>query len=288
MDAAFERIDALPRTSWKFHVRSEPRFGFRWHFHDEYELTLITRGTGRRFVGDSLEAYDPGDLVLFGEDLPHAYVSDTADGNEAVVLQFRRSFLGPELFDAPDFAAVGTLLARSRRGLAYPRALGSALRARMHGLGSLDGAERTLGLLGLLVELARVPDPRPLASQHYQPTLNVTTRARIDAVCRFLQEAYDRPVNLAEVAAVAHLTPAAFSRFFQREMGRTLTAYLTELRISAACRLLASTDLPVATIAGRCGYGNLANFNRRFRVLKQMAPREYRRAFVAPRAVPFR
>lgn len=280
MDAAFERIDALPRTSWKFHVRSEPRFPFRWHFHDEYELTLITRGTGRRFVGDSLEAYDPGDLVLFGEDLPHAYVSDTADGNEAVVLQFRRSFLGRELFDAPDFAAVGALLARSRRGLAFPP--GALPEARMRGLGRLDGAERTLGLLGVLVELARIPDPRPLASEHYQPTLNVTTRARIDVVCRFLQEAYARPVTLAEVAAVAHLTPAAFSRFFQREMGRTLTAYLTELRISAACRLLASTDLPVATIAGRCGYGNLANFNRRFRALKQMAPREYRRAFVTP------
>lgn len=278
MDAAFERIDNQPRSSWKFQVRSEPRFGFRWHFHDEYELTLITGGTGRRFVGDSIEPYDPGDLVLFGEDLPHTYVSDGQDGNEAVVLQFRRSFLGGGFFDSPDFAEVRAMLARSRRGLAYP--FGPEFEPRMRRLGTLDAADRTVGLLGLLVELSRRSDPRPLASEHYQPTLNVTTRARIDAVCRFLQDAYGRPVTLAETAAVAHLTPAAFSRFFQREMGRTLTAYLAELRISAACRLLVSTDLPVAAIASRCGYGNLANFNRRFRALKEMAPRDYRRAFV--------
>ncbi|HVX44390.1 MAG TPA: AraC family transcriptional regulator [Mycobacteriales bacterium] len=279
MDAAFERIDNLPRSSWKFQVRSEPGFPFRWHFHDEYELTLITRGTGRRFVGDSVEPYDPGDLVLFGEDLPHAYVSDGEDGNEAVVLQFRRSFLGAELFDSPDFAPVGAMLARSRRGLAF--AGGAAYEEDMRRLGTLDAPDRTLGLLAVLVDLARAEPPRPLAAEHYQPTLNVTARAQIQAVCQFLQEAYSRPVTLAETAAIAHLTPAAFSRFFQREMGRTLTAYLTDLRISAACRLLMSTDLPIATVAGRCGYGNLANFNRRFRALKQMAPREYRRAFVS-------
>lgn len=279
MDAAFERIDNLPRSSWKFHVRSEPGFPFRWHFHDEYELTLITRGTGRRLVGDSVEPYDPGDLVLFGEDLPHAYVSDGDDGNEAVVLQFRRAFLGPELFDTPDFAPVGAMLARSRRGLAYPAGVGARLEAGMRRLGTLDAPDRTLGLLGVLVELSRAEGARPLAAEHYQPTLNLSARARIGAVCQFLQEAYARPVTLAETAAIAHLTPAAFSRFFQREMGRTLTAYLAELRISAACRLLMSTDLPIATVASRCGYGNLANFNRRFRALKQMAPREYRRAF---------
>jgi AraC-like DNA-binding protein len=48
------------------------------------------------------------------------------------------------------------------------------------------------------------------------------------------------------------------------------------VRITAACRLLLETDRRVADIAADTGYANLSNFNRRFRALKEMSPREFR------------
>jgi len=78
MRAAFEHIEPTAQLSWKLHVRREQRFDFLWHFHREYELTLITKGSGTRLVGDGVQDYVPGDLTLIGPEVPHTYVSQSS------------------------------------------------------------------------------------------------------------------------------------------------------------------------------------------------------------------
>lgn len=273
-----EQVRLSPSSSWVLFERRSERFDFTWHFHPEYELTLITEGTGIRYVGDSIEPFLPGDLVLLGPNLPHTFASTATQAcAEAVVAQFRSDFLGPAFFDVPNWTPIAALLDRSRRGLLFP-AVESDLAAAVRGL--VDRAEpaRTIGLLDLLLRLVGLP-AQPLAGTGYTRLPQESTRTRIDAVCRYLQLAYTRPVDLREVASVAHLSPAAFSRFFHQTMGRTLTAYLNEVRLDACCRLLAGTDLPITEIATRCGYQNLSYFNRCFLRANRVRPREYRARF---------
>lgn len=280
MDAVFERIGTATEVSWTVHRRAAQRFDFHWHFHPEYELTLVTSGTGRRFVGDSIEKYDPGDLVLAGPALPHTYASDeSATHAEAVVVQFQPDFLGPEFFARPDLGPISTMLARASSGLCFPGPRLVAIDTALRGLPEQPGPERTIDLLHVLLLLARASSSRPLASSGYRPTLNHATRDRLDSVCRYMQARFSEPITLSQVARVANLSPPACSRFIHRTIGRTLTEYLNELRVGAACQLLAETDRQVAEIAIACGYPNLANFNRQFRKLKGTTPRAYRAAF---------
>jgi AraC-like DNA-binding protein len=270
-----EHLTVAPGTSFRVQLRREPQFGFEWHFHREYELTLVTSGVGRRFVGDAVEPYQPGDLVLLGPELPHTWQSQSTRWSEAVVVQFRRDFLGPALWQAPELSDVAALLDRANRGLAFPDGPTEMMRAVAV---EPDVTLRLLGLLHVLVALAR-GRARPLASEGYAPRLGDHARRRVDAVCHYLAQHHTGPVTLTEAARIANLTPAAFCRFFRRATGHTLTGYLTLLRISTARRQLIETDHPVAQIAADCGFASLSHFNRTFRRLTGESPREFRRAF---------
>jgi len=290
VQAVFEHVDASPRISWKYDLRTERVFPFTWHFHDECELTLILVGRGSRLVADSIEQYEEGDLTLLGPTLPHTYVAEELpDGrpNQAVVIQFREDFLGTEAFQGTEFQPVGQLLRRARRGLVFPGEH-PRLSATMREMEGLDGPECTLALLSVLVALARRTDARTLASHPYWPTIDASGRASIDTICRYLAEAHTRPVSLAELADLVHMAPTTFSRFFHRVMGKSVTAYVIEVRVASACRLLTETDEPVATIASRCGYSNLSNFNRQFRRLKGLTPLRYRKIFTEEEGRPRR
>lgn len=280
MRAEYLAMPELRDASWRYHVRTSDHFEFSFAFHREYELVLIAEGAGRRLVGDSSEPYGPGDLVLIAPELPHTWVS--APGvtrNAAVIVQFGREW-GSSLWSGPEFAAIAGMLDESRRGLAFdrpPRAVTRTLRD----LGDLSPARRTLSMLGVLQTLAEQACWRTLASVGYPADLDEDSRRRVDAACRFLRSAHGRKVVLAEVAQVAHMSPSAFSRFFRRAMGRSLTDYLNELRVATACRLLVDTELPIIEVASRSGYRNLSHFNRQFRRRKEMPPRAYRASFRA-------
>jgi AraC-like DNA-binding protein len=283
MKARVERVSPGGAASFLCRRRVDPRFGFYWHVHPEIELTLIVRSRGRRFVGDSIEPYEDGDLVLLGPNLPHTWDSDPRRGgrHEAVFCQFSGSFLGPEFLRAPELAPARRLLDRSALGLRFSGKTQKAVARRMDGMDRLQGLARLAALLEVLDLLARSREVRTLSSREFVPSLRRGDAGRIDRVCRMLNERCTERVTLAEAAAAAHLSIPAFSRFFRRKTGRTLVAYLHELRTGLACRELIETERPVSDIAFDSGFNNLSNFNRRFRALKGMNPRDYRRQFSA-------
>jgi len=242
------------------------------------ELTWILKGSGLRYVGDSVEAFHAADFCLLGANLPHTWLSSDDEPDpvaRSLVVQFDPVRWGAELLRLPEFAPITGLFERAARGLCFDSALGDRMRTK---LARRDSALRHFTtLLEILEELAAAPSARPLALAPWAHGQRAARDPRLRRVLAYLSKNEGGPVSQADAARLVRLSPAAFSRFFRRAVGKTFQAYLTDLRLSEACRQLLESKRTISEIAFDSGFGNLSNFNRSFRIARGMPPGEFRR-----------
>lgn len=253
-----------------------PAFEFKWHYHPEYELTLILQGSGKRLVGDSHETFGPGDLVLIGPSMPHTWVSDPAETDcKAIVIQFPEAFVR-SFFSFQELEGVGEMLKTCRQGLVFPgKHLGGQMVADLTGL---SASERFVRLFSVLEHLSR-QGWEILASEDFIPVTGGDNETRINKVCRYVHRNIDRRFSLEEVAGLVFLSGPAFCKFFKRATGKTFSDYVNDVRVGRACSLLTGTDQPISTIAYSCGFENMSYFNRIFLRKKSINPKAFRESF---------
>lgn len=92
----------------------------------------------------------------------------------------------------------------------------------------------------------------------------------------WLETHFAEPVSLDALAQKYGTSPTQLSRLFSGQSGVTLFEYLNRLRIAKACQLLKRGQMPILEISLAVGYRNLSFFNRYFRRVMGMPPREYR------------
>ena len=279
-----EKLPVIPDSSWSYlNRRLDDAIPFQWHHHPEYELTLTLNSRGQRFIGDHVDEYDDGDLVLVGPNLPHTWVSraklDEDQPHVALVLWFHPEWAAQLTSGLPEFRNVQTLLSRAGCGLQFSDAFSDAVRAEHQAIFDLAPPERLLSLLRILNHLAGDDNARPLASMPVTQDGTPESRERIDRVVTYIHMHYADPIAMPELAEIAALSVSGLHRMFRRHMQTTVTDYVMRMRIGDASARLSSTDQPIQFIAEAVGYRALSNFNRQFRALKGMSPREYRNLF---------
>ncbi|MBB3207550.1 AraC-like DNA-binding protein [Rhodopirellula rubra] len=285
MKASYEKLVPDDGQSFRCFNRAKLKSPVKWHRHPEVELTYIPTGVGSRMVGDHIGSYTDHELVLLGSGLPHTWASDeyreqTYDRHTAFVLQFHPEFLGADFFGLNELVDVHQLLQRSSRGLWFPATAAQPIGEQLMELADQRGANRLITLLSILNDLSQIVDTEPLASPLYRVSYNEQAETRIRTICDHITENLTDPdLSHSELADLAEMNASAFSRFFKQSTGRTASAYINELRIGFACRLLTETDDSILSISQQSGYQNLSNFNRRFQQHRKMTPREYRNRF---------
>lgn len=254
-----------------------PSIDFFWHYHPEYELTLIIKGKGKRLVGDSYREFCDGDLVLLGPQLPHTWVGDGKRKGyySAVVIQFSKEFIEPFLA-FPEFSDIKKMLVKSSSGLYFPASKNNKVPEIIAALTKKQGVEAVTGLINILQEISKVKH-LPLASLYFQPLKGKENEMRINKVFQYVQHHFKTKMSITKVASLIHLSESAFCKFFKKVSSKTFSDYVNDIRIAHASGLLTETDKPIATIAFESGFESLTYFNRVFKRKKGISPKEYRK-----------
>ena len=99
---------------------------------------------------------------------------------------------------------------------------------------------------------------------------------KLQKVLAYIDERLGEPIGVRQLASQVHMSPFHFARRFKQAVGTPPHAYITQVRVERAKRLLATTSLPLIEVATRVGYRTQAHFTGVFHRYVGTTPRAYR------------
>lgn len=284
---ALQKSPISADRAFECHWLHAPHFDPNWHFHSEYQLFIVTKGTGTRCIGDHVQPFKPGDLVLTGPNLPHLWRSDPEyfEGDsqlwtEGIVVYFPRDFFSNPFLRKMELYPIRQLLLRAERGILFKGTTAEKTSRMMTELLHQKDFESILQLLRILHVLAHSDEYDLLANPGYSNTLKESDTERMNKVHAYVMKNFREKITLEEVAALANMTPSSFSRYFKTHANKTFSAFLTGIRIGYSCKLLIEKKMNITQACYDSGFNTLSNFNRQFKTLTHYTPQEYRRRYV--------
>lgn len=282
MKATYALLPDLAPSRKPFLVKKiiRPYFSTDFHFHKECQLVYIVSGSGTRIIGHSIERFEAGDLTFVGPNVPHVWYSESAPGETpeaaSIALYINPDVIADHFDLLIDTKDLRHFFKESERGFTISgkkRKLVSDILWQMP-------EQKNMALLSSFLQImTQLLDPEDLVWLNIPNLISVySTQApgRVPKLMHYIQQNFKDDITLQQAASVAGLQIHSFCRFFKGLTNRTFSDFLNEVRIGYAGKLLQQSDLSVTQIALECGYSNISYFNRCFKKINKMSPKEYR------------
>jgi len=254
------------------------------HRHKEAQITWIQQGEGTLIAGNNMHDFKPGDIFLIGGNLPHLFKSNpeyfNATGNrsiKALTLFFNPDGILAGLFNLPEMKGYKIFLQQHQQGFKIPNDHFQPIAHYMNEVKNAAGPEQLMQFLNLLKNMLAINAKlEPLSTYGDIPSITDNEGIRIGNIYNFIMQNYSGNITLEDVAQSAHMTPESFCRYFKKHTGHTFISFLNEIRVNEACKKLTAHKFEsISTVAYKCGFKSITNFNRVFKCVTGTSPREY-------------
>lgn len=285
---ALHKSEIPPSRIFVVKYLEEKHFDPVWHAHSEYQLFVVLKGTGTRFIGDSIKSFKPGELIFTGPHLPHVWRNDevyfqrdSGFRTSGIVIYLNENFLGDHFLEKEEIGLLRKLFVKSMRGLEFYGPKRQHVIGMMKELTQLEGITSVIHVLRILEILSRTREYHYISSRAYDEAFDQHEADRLNKVYEYVFANFRKKIRLQDLADLLHMTPTSFSRYFTMKNNKSFSRFISEIRIKQACQMLTETDEPVSHICYACGFDTLSNFNKQFREITLRKPTQYKREFMS-------
>lgn len=251
------------------------------HWHSEFEINLIVRGTGEFICGSEHVTLSEGGLLFLPPNMLHAAYPYQNQELRYYAMVFSPALLGTGSQDRCTLEYIRPLMSGACQvsPVIPPSAANySQLKASAERIFDCVLDKYPQPELLLKSELLRFvwlleTDAGILRQKGEENRFGEQVRPALE----YMLHHYQENISIEQLARMTHLSKSYFMNCFKKGVGISAARYLSHIRINAACEALSSTEKKVSEIAFCCGYGNLSNFNRQFKEIMGCSPHEYRR-----------
>ena len=260
----------------------EPRRMPRPDRHDEIEINFVDRGTLIYLMGGQRITVQARRVTAFWAAVPHQIIGfENVNFYYVVTVPFGWVLQWglPEQLLAS--LTQGEIVADTRGTRA---ALDRQLFEQWHqDVESRSNTNRDIVVLELRARLLRLADSVghqedwPIVSTDNPGTRQQTNLEKAESMACFVARNYTSRIQVKDIAACVGLHPDYAATLFRKTFGTTLNVLITKHRIAHAQRQLLTTNERIVNIAHDSGFDSLSRFNRAFKQVAGITPREYRK-----------
>ena len=257
---------------------------FFLHKHEDFnELVVVLSGKATHLVNDEEFLVSKGDVFIIGADTAHGY--SNVENFQVCNVMFQHTYFfqnDSDIKEAPGFQALFVIepLISSRRCFQNMLKLDflefekieKTIADMIAEYNKKEPGYKTL-LTGSFYQLAVTLSRLYSKSIPYSQSHVIGMAESI----AYLENHYMEDLTIEELAQIAGFSPRHFSRRFFEIMQTTPVHYILMMRLQKAEYYLSHTDLPISTIAGKCGFSDSNYFSRLFKKYYQLSPSDYRR-----------
>lgn len=261
------------------------------HSHNSIEFSYVVSGSATHTIHNISYLVKKGDVILINNNTPHSFTF-TPDAEEFLTysLHFTTDFIESSDEDNNEFFSLISyylfpscaddlnndeplktiVKTKSKEFLMQFKRIYSEYINREIGYQHIIRAQ----LMELIIQFFR-------AMRKQQPHFAQTHQELVDKAIKYMKENYKSRIRLEDIVSDMFVSKNYFRQIFKKITGVSVSAYIQDLRINEACRLLQNdAEVSISKIANKCGYNDMKFFYQAFKKTVGMTPTEYRQTII--------